>query len=1556
MKRKVGIIVATCMVVFLVLVGVLVGKGPTAQTPASAEAPTTTAAVEDNAAADESAGADAAADAAGDGGSATGGPSPSAWMFADLTKDDIPTVDDSAAGTGYVADEVLVLFADGTDADTAQAALAQAGLSVPDDELEQDLEAGALVSAQITDGSTVNTALDKLRAAGDELAYAQPDYLYQLADDEPAQGEAADELAEAAAETDAAAAATTVNDKYASSQWYLDAINAYDAWDLQKTDQAVAVAVIDSGVDGTHEDLKNNLVAGYNSVDYSSDYDDHWGHGTHVAGIIAAQANNNVGIAGVSYNARVIPVAAGYLDGSSENILFRTEGIVEAYAYLLRDADHNGTSDLVENYKLRVINMSLGGLGWDDEAMLKSITAADQAGILTVCSAGNDNTDEPNYPSDFEPCMSVIALAQSYDDSLVRSDFSNYGDAKDIAAPGSYILSTYNRSYYYGEIYTYMDGTSMASPVVAGCAAEVFAANPSLTPEAVKSLLEETAQDLGTPGFDNDTAWGCVDLYAAVRKARGLATDTFTVTIKGDAHSRVSDGTKTAATLTEQVGANKKPTGAYTIVPDGDYTVVGFVDQDGNAVGDIADATITADTTYTACCVKAASDDVTTLMLAISADSRQPMLNLVPTGTVTIDWGDGTSQTEEPSTTQDVFVRKAQEYGAPGIYTVTISSDKPYTLGSGSDDYDGLLFYPYDDSLLYVKTASNARLKNARTGSYRRSSFSGCSNLVTADLSTCDMTGVTSLFNLFSGCGKLSTLDISGLNTAQVTSMYYMFRGCSSLKQIDLSKFDTSHVTDMSGMFQGCSSLTSLDVTYLNTVSVTDMSGMFQDCSSLTSLDVTYLNTVSVTDMGGMFQGCTSLTSLNFPQQFVTNKATSMYGMFQDCTSLKSISGLSHFDTSNAEYLAEMFSGCKALTSVDLSGFKNTNAGSLASMFKGCESLTSLTLPEGFVTLKATDLSGLFSGCKSLTQIEGLEHFNTSNVTDMSDMFKGCKSLTTLDLRSFDMSQVTSMSQLFWGCNALKTLELPQDIDTSQVTSMKHLFDGRRSLTAVDVSKFNTAKVTDMYAMFGNCQSLTELDVSHFDTSQVTTMVNMFWNCKALTSLDVSNFDTSNVQYLRWMFQDCSGLRTLTLGVNFKTSKCTDFTEMFQNCSSLTSLSLPAGFDTSQGTIFKGMFQGCGSLTSLDTSCLNLAKAGDASYLFQGCSALTSLDLSKSGAMKPGALTEAFADCTALKTLNIANLDTTETLYVKDLCKNDTSLQTVTVGDGIDFDGVGTYADEKFQIVSPVGTWQNVDTKAYYASADLPARTAATYTAAEKPVAPDNPDQPAQPTDISGATVTLSSTSYTYDGTAKKPGVTVTLAGQRLAEGTDYTVSYANNVNAGTATVTVTGKGSYTGAATASFTITKPTTPDNPDQPTQPTQPSTPTVSSVPMYRLYNPNSGEHFYTAKSPERDNLVSVGWNYEGVGWTAPSTGDPVYRLYNPNAGDHHYTTSVSERDSLVAVGWNYEGVGWYSGGSRPLWRQYNPNATSGAHNYTTSKDENDHLVSLGWRYEGIGWYGL
>ena len=147
-------------------------------------------------------------------------------------------------------------------------------------------------------------------------------------------------------------------------------------------------------------------------------------------------------------------------------------------------------------------------------------------------------------------------------------------------------------------------------------------------------------------------------------------------------------------------------------------------------------------------------------------------------------------------------------------------------------------------------------------------------------------------------------------------------------------------------------------------------------------------------------------------------------------------------------------------------------------------------------------------------------------------------------------------------------------------------------------------------------------------------------------------------------------------------------------------------------------------------------------------------------------------------------------------------------------------------------------------------------------------------------------------------------------------------------------------------------------------------ILANPMNRLYNPNSGEHFYTADINEKEALVKLGWNDEGYGWVAPREDEgkaEVYRLYNPNAGDHHYTMDKKEVKTLVAYGWKDEGTGWKSAGevnakpvknqSVAVYRQYNPFANgAGSHNYTTDKAENDYLVSLGWTPEGTAWLAL
>ncbi len=133
-------------------------------------------------------------------------------------------------------------------------------------------------------------------------------------------------------------------------------------------------------------------------------------------------------------------------------------------------------------------------------------------------------------------------------------------------------------------------------------------------------------------------------------------------------------------------------------------------------------------------------------------------------------------------------------------------------------------------------------------------------------------------------------------------------------------------------------------------------------------------------------------------------------------------------------------------------------------------------------------------------------------------------------------------------------------------------------------------------------------------------------------------------------------------------------------------------------------------------------------------------------------------------------------------------------------------------------------------------------------------------------------------------------------------------------------------------------------------------IATVPMYRMYDPNSGEHFYSGSELERDFLIDAGWHYEGVGFNFPEEGDPVYRLYDPVYGEHLYTMDNAEREKLQSWGWQYEGVAFNSAEEDeiPQYRFHNPNAKRGGYHFTGSDVERDFLISLGWIPQGIGWY--
>ncbi|GAA2482527.1 S8 family peptidase [Winogradskya humida] len=292
------------------------------------------------------------------------------------------------------------------------------------------------------------------------------------------------------------------SDPYRGDQWDFTKIGVAQAWE-HSTGSGVIVAVIDTGVDATHPDLAGHILPG---IDYvagtTGTSTDPNGHGTHVAGTIAAITGNDVGISAVAPDARIMPIRALGADGSG-NMADVAKGIVYA-------ADHGAD----------IINMSLGA---DEEitAMTTAITYARGKGVTVVAAAGNDgeNGSPVNYPG-ADP--GVIAVAATDSSDQVAS-FSNRGSYVDIAAPGVQILSTYPT----GSGYATDSGTSMATPHVAAVAALIKAYRPAATPDQIEQTLEDTAVDLGVAGKDTSYGWGRVDAAAALN-----VTETTAVTVR----------------------------------------------------------------------------------------------------------------------------------------------------------------------------------------------------------------------------------------------------------------------------------------------------------------------------------------------------------------------------------------------------------------------------------------------------------------------------------------------------------------------------------------------------------------------------------------------------------------------------------------------------------------------------------------------------------------------------------------------------------------------------------------------------------------------------------------------------------------------------------------------------------------------------------------------------------------------------------------------------------------------------------------------------------------
>lgn len=391
----------------------------------------------------------------------------------------IPELKSQQPGKNFLADEVLVAAASRPEADRIAADF---GASV-----HQFLQQGLAVLTLPADQSVV-AAVELSVSETNDLPVVYPNYIYQTAE----------AGADAVTETVSADLSAVSSDPSVNEQYFHNSIHDFEAWDFTKGAADTVVAIIDTGIDLDHPEFAGKISdLSYNASSGnvgSAFVNDDQGHGTHVAGIIAADEENGLGGCGIAPDVSLLVIKS---NKPSYPTLFDLSTLITAIYYA---ADHGAD----------VINMSLGRTYNDGPSSVEqaAIQYAVSKGALVVCAAGNNSSSHAGYPAAYPEAVAVSALQSS---DAFDSSYSNHGPEIDLAAPGTAILSTYP-----DKSYKVLSGTSMACPVVAGTAALIKSAFPALTVDQLRAKLYAAANDRGTAGWDEYYGHGIVNAYDAV--------------------------------------------------------------------------------------------------------------------------------------------------------------------------------------------------------------------------------------------------------------------------------------------------------------------------------------------------------------------------------------------------------------------------------------------------------------------------------------------------------------------------------------------------------------------------------------------------------------------------------------------------------------------------------------------------------------------------------------------------------------------------------------------------------------------------------------------------------------------------------------------------------------------------------------------------------------------------------------------------------------------------------------------------------------------------------
>ncbi len=395
--------------------------------------------------------------------------------------------------------EIVVGYDNTLTPEQARSSLQQKGYEIV--KLRPEMNSAVVESRQMETADTSVEALEAL-AAEPDIRYAEPNYRYY------------------------ALSTRHPDDEHFGMQWHYPQIRLPQAWSRTTGDSSVQIAVVDTGANLNHPDLGDNIAeaAGYNVIEDSDDFTDANGHGTHVTGTIAANTNNNEGIAGVMWDSTVVPIKA-LGDGGSGTL----DDIAAAIYYaagLSGEAPAEYASMPENPYPADIINLSLGGYG-GSQHLEEAVNDAAEAGALLVAASGNDGLPQIMYPAAYDEVLAVGAIDFNYPHEPTRTGYTNYGPGLDVLAPGGDVNTDSNNNGYRDGVwstffdeeeyfYRVLEGTSMAAPHVSGVLGLMLARG--ISAHRAEEILKNTAMEIETA----DYSFGLVNAYWAINEVDSM--------------------------------------------------------------------------------------------------------------------------------------------------------------------------------------------------------------------------------------------------------------------------------------------------------------------------------------------------------------------------------------------------------------------------------------------------------------------------------------------------------------------------------------------------------------------------------------------------------------------------------------------------------------------------------------------------------------------------------------------------------------------------------------------------------------------------------------------------------------------------------------------------------------------------------------------------------------------------------------------------------------------------------------------------------------------------